>query len=41
MISISFQLIAGCMVGIEFDKDELGPFLIIDLFVLRIGFAWE
>jgi hypothetical protein len=34
---ISFDLISGCMLGIEFGEDEEGDtVIVIDLFIVRI-----
>lgn len=41
MKTLTVGLISGIMLGIEFERDELGPYLVIDLFILRIGIAWE
>ena len=36
-MSVSFDLISGCMFGIEFGEDDEGDgVIIIDLFIIRV-----
>lgn len=36
-MSVSFDLISGCMLGIEFGEDEEGDgVIVIDLFIIRV-----
>jgi hypothetical protein len=41
MITVSLSLIAGVMIGLEFQRDADGEVLVIDLLILRVMFEWE
>lgn len=38
---VSIVLISGVMCGIEFDRDDYGSILVIDLLIVRFAFEWE
>jgi len=41
MKTLSIAPISGVMLGVEFDRDDAGSILIIDLFIVRFAFEWD
>jgi len=41
MMAISISLIAGFMLGLEFQRDDEGEVLVIDLAIVRVMIEWE